>query len=599
MTAFLAAIGVNSLLVLAFGWMGQIELIWVASALVLGALVFHVSRVYLRCKADDRKELSAAWRSPWPWLIGAILLAQALLYPPTMSDSICYRLPRMFLALQEGGITRFETADARMNGMPWGWEMMALPLASLNLLNGSKIINLICFGWVYQILFSILRQGNTPVSRSRWLALAFACTPAFLLQATSTANDLCAFTVLLAGVWMIMRFENAPGPIPVMASLLALVIAANMKPQFLTIGLPWLLWWALAPGKPWKRVPIWVLALTAPVYFFISPLPLLIGNLMTSGNLIGNEGERMVGEEASAMIMMIAGSIQFLSAQFQLPVFPGAGAFSSFLQGLPGMAPLQAAVPKLAPGVQLLTIVDGASMGLVHFLLILAGIVLLARSRTRKIWPWAAAFLFGVLLSSSQVVPSTIGRSFIGFFALIVPIATVGFARLNLGKSLTIICGIPILTGLAAAIVNPSAPLWPSHWAEKIAKEKGPSGLHGKLVNYNLYQQRAYTGADLLEDVPEGKTVGILLRRITPVSPLWQPDWRRNRINYVNQIEPGEFLESDTEWLVIGEKAADFQPEAVEAYSSLQGWELVREQSYRPNLKQGPEKWSLYRKVGE
>jgi hypothetical protein len=230
LSAMLVAIVLQGLNVLITSALGFLAFCWVGRVLILLALAIFIVLLWKDSAPSAKKELTAAWAAPWPWLIGLLLVIQITAYPPTMSDSLSYRLPRLFLALQEGDIGRFPTPDARMNGMPWGWEFLALPFASLNALNASKLINLACWVASYQLLFSLLRQRDTPPAHSRWIALALVSAPVFLLQASSTANDLYASTLLLAGIWMIYRFPNAPGPVPVLASLLALVLAANAKP---------------------------------------------------------------------------------------------------------------------------------------------------------------------------------------------------------------------------------------------------------------------------------------------------------------------------------------------------------------------------------
>ena len=596
LAGLLAAIGLNGLLVLGLSAGGLLPFCWIGSLLILAGLAALKFRLWKSSAPGEWKELSSGWLAPWPWIIGILLAIQISLYPPTMSDSLCYRLPRLFLALQEGGIGRFHTEDGRMNGMPWGWEMLALPFASINALNASKIINLACWAIVYQLLFSMARHRDTPVHRARWIALALSTAPVFLLQAASTANDLYAATLLLIGVWMIHRFARNPGPIPVLASLLSLVLAANAKPQFLVLGLPWLLWWAFAPGKPWRQVPWFVLAIAAPFYFLVSPLWLLLENYQLTGNILGAPENTGLSHKVSTWMMVTAGTIQFTAAQFQLPVFPGAEAFSAMLRTLPGFAALNEAVPKFNPGVQKMIIVDGASIGLVHCALIVAGIFLFVRSAPSRCWPWIAAFAFGILVSASQVVPATIGRSFVGFFSILLPLAAIGLSHGKRPKLTQASCIFAVLVGFAALALNASSPLWPSQTVQSIAEKRKISGLVSALKTYNAYKERAQTGVGILDSIPPGETVGVLVRRITPVTTLWQPDWRARRIEFINHIDPDTFNQSPVRWLVVAENAAEFLPEETARYSQLPGWQRIREIEYLSNLRQGPETWTLYRR---
>ena len=597
LAALLVGIALQGLNILTLSALGMLPWCWIGGVLVLLGLGAAKGVLWKNSSPGSWQELTSGWRSPWPSVIGVLLICQIVAYPPTMSDSLCYRLPRLFLALQDGGIGRFPTEDDRINGMPWGWEFLALPFASLNVLNASKWINLAAWAIIYQLLFSFARQHGAPAPRARWIALALATAPVFLLQAASTANDLYAATLILIGVWMIHRFHSAPGPVPVMASLLALVLAANAKPQFLVLGLPWLLWWALAPGKPWKQVPWHILAIAAPIYFLVSPLWILFENHQLTGNLIGSSADTGLTQKPPAWAMTITGTIQFAASQFQLPVLPGAETLTSAFNRLPFIESLRATTPAFDPEFQKLIIVDRASIGLIHSALLIAGLALCLRASSPRCWPWIAAFGFGILISTSQIVPTTIGRSFVGFFSLLLPFAAIGLARWNRPALTQAACIAAIITGAAAMTLNPAAPLWPSKTAQSIAKARGASGLVNTLKTYHSYQKRAQTGIGILDPVPHGETVGVLVRRITPVSTLWQPDWRARRIEFVNHIDPDTFATGTTRWLIVADNAAEFLPQQTARYKNLPGWQPIHQATYLPTLTQGPEAWTLFRKA--
>jgi len=391
----LVAIALQGLCIHAFSMANALEWSWTGTAVLLVGVIAWCARQWRQATPDARASIASAWRWPAPWVIMALLLAQIAIYPPSMADSQCYRLPRLFLALQDGGIGRFETPDTRMNVMPWGWEMMALPFASLNLLPWSRLINLATWLVIYQMLHawayqSLKERGrlahipSTSPSRASWAALALATAPVMLLQASSTANDLYAGGLLLVGVWMIRHFHANPGPMPVMGSLLALILAANVKPQFLVLGLPWLVWWAFAAGAPWRRVPWWGLAAAFPIYLVLSPLPLLAINYHTGGNLLGASEGSAIMADAPGWRMAIAGAVQFAATQLQLPLLPGADAISKTIQNLPGFEAIGQGGPKFNPGVGLMPGIDGASYGLLHFALITSGFVLALKNGTPR-----------------------------------------------------------------------------------------------------------------------------------------------------------------------------------------------------------------------
>lgn len=593
----IGAIAVHGLSIHACSLMAVLPYCWVATLILILATVYVAARCWRSAPQIEKKQITAAWASPWPWLFIALMVLQIVVYPPAMHDSLCYRLPRLYLALQEGSITRFSTPDWRMNTMPWGWELVALPFASLNILGWSRLINLVAWAFTYQLLFSAAFPPPSSAKRARLVALALATPIAFVFQASSTANDFFAAALLLAGVWMIRSFHAAPRGLPIMVSLLALILAANIKPQFLILGIPWLAWWMFAPSKPWKLVSWKLLALAFPAYLMLSPIPILASNFYIGGSLLGEGGSAMIEHNASPAVMVAAGFLQFLSAQLQLPFFPSAEAFSSLLRDLPGFAALHQAVPKFLPGVTLIPLIDSAGFGLIHFILLGIGIAFALKRGNRGEWFWCGAVVFSFVIAASQVVPGTIGRSFLGFLAVLLPTAAVGLAGCS-GKTFTpLFCRTAIMTGFAALIVNPSSPLWPSHTLQSIVKKNGMSDVERKLEKYHSYMLRAETGTGILDPIPAGDRVGLLLREFTPVAPLWSQSWQARRLDYVNDVDPEKFATGSWNWLVVGEKASEQFPELMDSYTSLPGWEKVSEHTYLPNINQGYETWTLFRKL--
>lgn len=590
--ATVALQGVNILLLSATGLLGYN---WISSVAILLSGLILASKTWLQGTSEGKRDFVFAWKSPWPWMVLGGLLVQIALYPPAMHDSLSYRLPRMFLALQAGRLDGFETTDWRMTAMPWGWEFLALPFANLNAIGWSRLINLAAWAISYQLLYSSALKACSDHARARLVALAFASAPAFLLQASSSANDLYAAALIVSSAWLVNRFREAPSTTPVMASLLALILAANAKPQFLVLGLAWAAWWAFGPDRP-RRFTSWKVLLVAfPVFLFLSPLPLLVSNLSSSGALLGGEGAgSMAGKDASPVLMALAGSIQFLFAQCQLPLFPGAEAFSSAIREFPVFKTIHSSIPKFEPGVSLIPIVDGASFGLVHFVLILSGVFLAGRAGSVRVWQWAAACVGASLIAASQVVPGTIGRSFMGFVAVVLPMACVGIASIRNQRAIQLCCWLAIATGVATMATNPSSPLWPSHRLQNLVAEQGKTGLAAKLKQYNDYRERSQTGVGILSEVPEGETVGLLIRQVTPVAPLWYGNWSRNRLEYAHSTPPDEFQESGTRWLLVGENVDEQFPEIVDRFTRLPGWKPVASRSYRPYLSQGPETWTLF-----
>ena len=295
--------------------------------------------------------------------------------------------------------------------------------------------------------------------------------------------------------------------------------------------------------------------------------------------------------------MALAGTIQFLFTQFQLPVFPAPETFSNFLNSIPGMSWLNQQVPKFRPSVSFITLIDNASFGLVHFSLICAGLFLAFRKppRREKIWIIFVALAF--LLAASQVVPSTIGRSFMGFVCLLLPIACPAIAVRCDNARMRLACIICTLIGIMSMALNPACPLWPSMTIEQACKDRKLATFASELSKYNNYRKRADTGSGILDEIPKGEPVGALIRQVTPMTNLWTPDWKAHHIKFVHKMKAEEIADSDMEWLIVTEKSKEDYPQLYETLVKSPHWRISKETKYLPNLKQGAETWILYHKI--
>lgn len=596
--ALLLVVGMQMVVVQGFSLLGALQWAWPLQALLWLAFAAWKLRLLSR-RPEECARVVAAWRAPWPWMIVGLLVLQIALYPPMMHDSLSYRLPRMFLALQEGSLGEARASDGRVHTMPWGWESLALPFASLNLLNGSRLIGLICWMVIYQILFRFASLGGGRLAAARWMALALASAPFLLIQASSSANDILVAALLLVGVSLMFDFHRNPSGGSVLGSLLALVMAANVKPQFLVLGLPWLLWWALAPGRPWQQVRPGLLAVLCPLYVLVSPLPVLASNLIESGSLAGVAVEHSSSLVPTAWLMVFAGSLQFLIPQFQLPVFPWADALNQSVMQWPGLDRIGESIPKFAPAWSALQGIDNANMGLLHFGLLLVGILFALRRRPALALPWCAGVVGAFWIACSQVLVATMARSFLPFLLVLLPLAARELAPRLVGSWRGWVAPVAAVVGLLSLMLNPSAPLWPARSLQDSLQQNGRQGAAQLIGNYLSYQARGQVAAGMLESVPRGEEVGVLIRPGTPTSRLWQPRWQDHRIVHLDRTPSGSFQEGDCRWLLIADKFDEWDPSRLKQYRALKGWSLVRSRTYLPNLLQGEEQWNLYHRQDE
>lgn len=581
----------------AYAWSlcGGLAHSWIGSLILVGLAGACLARQWARAPHDEKSAFVSAWSWPLPWLFSGVMLWQIAVYPQSMNDALCYRLPRIFVWLQENSISSPDAPDPRMMEMPWGWELLALPLVALNGVAWAALVNLGAWVVFFVLTHHWAVSAGAGTWKARWLAMAMSSAPFCLMQATSSANDLLATILLMVAFHFILRFGKAPDSQRVFLSLLAFMLACGVKPHFLVLGAGWGTWWLLDPAKPWRQTKPIHLALLGSLAVVVSPLPIFISNYHAAGSFLGS-GMTEGTEGGNPLLKISSASIQFLTAQLQLPVTPGAEFISRTIRDFGPFQTLRNHFPKFQPGVGVVPIIDAASFGLIHFGMIVVGIVAGWKTADRRL-RWLMAFaIFGFLAASTKVVPTTIGRSFFGFGALLVPAAVIGLAKTSNGR-VAAIAAVAVLAGFLTMILNPSCPAWPSRMAGNLAVRSGKTQLAEKLTRYHDYQKRAATGVGVLDPVQEGESVAVLVRAGTPLVGLWTPDWRRHRIGFVHHLPPEKLEPKGYQWLLVGANARENYPGQFEAFNERKGWEIVREENYLPTLTGGYERWTLYRKI--
>ncbi len=590
----LCALGLQVLNFWCMSAMGLLSWSLAGTLLVLVLLTWSLRAAWLKAQDSDRSEVVNAWRHVMPWMVLVMLVLQMLMRSPAMSDSLCYRLPRIFLWLQEGRFDWFEVPDQRINNMGIVFEALALPFAIVNALPYARAINIGAWIVLYQLMWHWSRAGGASVARARWVALALVSAPCFLLQANGSANDFLAAVFLVVAVHMVLSFERSKNANCITSSLIALIVAAGVKPQFMLLCGAWAMWWLFSPSRP-RLHTRWVhIICLVPVLVAVSPVPILWMNYQHQGMVTGTsqDNEMLIGP---THLKVLAGALQFAYAQLQLPIMPMAEEMNRIVSQSNFAQWLSAQVPKFAPTLVLVPIIDSASLGLVHIGVMVIGGVIALRHRSRAMIFLSASALIFFCVAAAKVVPGTIGRSFVGFLAMLLPV--VAFYLVQLPKrALTLVVALAMGAGLTVCVLNPAAPMWPSGWAEDYAKDHGMEQLATKLDRYHLYQKRSVTGRGMLDSVPNGEAVAILVREFTPLLNLWMPDWRRHEIRFVHAVSPDDFLRSEYKWLLVAQNAQYQYPQAYQAYSQLPNWQPVQKQKFLPRLRSDEEEWILYRR---
>lgn len=185
-------------------------------------------------------------RSPAaPYLLPMILLLYgvALIYPPNNYDSLTYHMARVSFWVQNQSVDFYRTINPRQNGLGPGAEYLILVLQELS--GGDRFANCVQTTAYVLLVVSVAltaRYLRAPRALLVPLVLVFATAPGFVLEATTTQNDLCAALGALAISSALRRqlFGRKPSFRQRDALALAVAVAGSylVKPNVLLLATP-------------------------------------------------------------------------------------------------------------------------------------------------------------------------------------------------------------------------------------------------------------------------------------------------------------------------------------------------------------------------
>jgi hypothetical protein len=524
------------------------------------------------------------------------------MYLPSTLDSLAYRIPRMLLWLQEGRIHHLDCVDPRLNYMTPVWGLVNLPLF---LWLGERSLFLTGFlSWLVSLV--LFRHWALEVgideAKADWAAVICAATTFGVLQAASTTNDLLAAVLVLIALNAVVMFERSGRGGDILWAILALCLAAGVKPHFSVLVLPFVLWFWLSPSRPWRSLRWRLVPVLLPVWLLCSPVPSFVMNTLTYGSpTVMDQDPAFSGGHTLANLA--AGSLMMGWSLMQPPVNPLAPWMSQPLADIEQFLGLQSAVPRFALVAQPVTMVEGASLGLVSS--VLMGIGLWRAFRLGKAawrdWPlWAFGVgLTGFLLAVAKVVPGTLGRSFAGFVLCAVPLAMVGMRTLS-ERTLKAGAWLCLWSCAAALVFNPARPLWPARWIHERVRDSGRQGRAVQLLaQYVDFRDRAEVGTDLVNRIPEEeKSLGVIAGGDESLAPLWRPHRLHRKVLLV---EPDATLETlkamPARYFILTGSGSQYFPELRRQIEADAGFQLVEERAYLTRLSSGMQPWRLYRRV--
>jgi len=574
---------------------------WQAWLSLVGVLA---AAVVARRAAGAWNHLRVSAREPlafWPFLLVALLaLVAAVIYPPTMLDSITYRLPRILLWLQENRVEHFQTADARLNYMPQGWGLATLPFLQLA---GDRLVAFwnyaswivfyfITFDWAFETC------GNLP--KSRIMAFIASTSTFAVLQACEATSDLFAATLVLLGLRFVMQFERARDWREIPWAVLCLLLAADVKPHVMVLALPLMLWFWLAASTPWKAFHWKWLPELIPLWLVCSPALGWLLNYETYQSWSGGQlGSLSSGNPVWNILL---GTIMTFWQGIQPPINPLAMASNGWLA--PVIAHLNVCLPvsRFNLSSRPLSMVDGASLGLVLSVLLVAGIVLAVR-RDRPVlrsWRgWAmAAGLAGYWLALSKVLPGSVGRTFCVFLFLALPLAMAGW---NLMRPQVLRAGLYLClaSSVVSLVLNPERPLWPARQVHRALAEVPRFQRLAKVMEpYLLVPERARTGEALVQAIPSDEpAVVALVGEDRPLLALFRPySLARDVLLLPPHANQRELNCLQVNYVITGGDAEAFYPELCRYLEQSDVYELVARHDYISKLACGAETWKLFRR---
>jgi hypothetical protein len=571
---------------------------WLSLAGILAAVAMA------RREAGSWNNLLASAGEPlafWPFILVALLaLVAAVAYPPTMLDALTYRLPRILLWLQDNNVHHFQTADARLNYMPQGWGLATLPLIQLA---GDRLIPFWNYAsWVmfYFIAFDWALEISGSPSKSRAMAFIASTSTFAVLQACEAASDLFMTTLVLLCLRFVMQFERTRDWRNVPSAVFCLLLAADAKPHVMVLILPLGIWFWMSFSNPWKSFRWRWLPGLIPLWLICSPALSWMLNFETYQSWSGQRLNSSFSDSLGWNVLL--GTVMLFWQGIQLPINPLALALNSWLKPVILRLGLRNLVSRFDLSSSPVNLVDGASLGLVLFVLLVVGVVLAIR-RDRQVlhswrgWAFVAGFA-GCLLALSKFVPGAVGRTYCVFLFLALPLAMTGWnlMRPQVLRASLYLC---LASSLLSIVFNPERPLWPANWVHQaLAEAPRFKRLAPIMEPYLLMPERARTGEALVRAIPvDEPAMVVLVGEDRPLLALFRPySLGRNVLLLAKNASPRELNRQQVNYVIVGGGAEEQYPELCRYLEQSGDYELALSHDYTSKLSRGAETWKLFRR---
>ena len=288
---------------------GLLWLLFSLSCLPLGiyprgrSVVTGVRRVVAAVSRTARVARSASPASlAWATALGVLLalpLAGALLYPPTVWDSLAYHVPAALQYVQNQTVATFPTYYAPMIDTYPGALYL---LGQVYAMGGQGALNLIQWFALVVVaggVYATSRELGASQKGAQLATILAVASPTVILQASTSQHDLLVAAWVVVAAYLAVRLTNGTSaPVLVAVGLGAtLGVGFVTKPTFLVVAAPvalWALWRTVRGGSgdgdddvASRRPPVRRLAVVTLTVALAIGSPLLSQNLARSGSILG------------------------------------------------------------------------------------------------------------------------------------------------------------------------------------------------------------------------------------------------------------------------------------------------------------------------
>ena len=522
-------------------------------------------------------------------------------------DSYSYRIPQMLFWLQEGHPWSVPNVDIRINQMPHVWSFLSavffLPFGE----RGIAIPNFISFLLLAGILKSYAARASTDNAKHKWLVLIFISAPVFVMGAATNDNVVTCVTFLMLSLFFALQPEVSTRSI--CYSALAFALCCGIKPQYVTLAPLWALWFFFAKPNPAKRFRWICLVVLIPLAILCSPVPTLGVNYLKHGSItqpcvmgVRTSGQASsIDDQADERPTMTLGKrtlatwqsvCTLINQMTALPVNPLGEKITREIQRAVSKRKFFEFLNWHTMRVLPVVIPEGASYGFFTTLAFCVG--LLASSRNKQC---GGSLVLGssiaLLAAIFVTTPSTLGRSFIGFFLVMTPYSLHGLAHIRLPyiKAAGVVCS---LAGLLILVLNPARPLWP---CVTLANHISHQGIRSKILSYAHYSKRQYGAHALMNNIPDDHPgpIGTVMYDGNPMVELWRPFSLKREVRPYPTTVSRATLESDNvDFLVIRHHRLQTNTATLDpAFIAALQPSTIQTNLYTSYMQKGDEPWFL------